>query len=81
MTTIHALNYSPISSVPDMTFHEAYLSTKPNISHFCIFGCGAYVLVLRKDCGKMDSSFPKMFFVGYNFAPPPVLSVLQGGLY
>ena len=54
MTAIHTLNHSPIATIPKMTSHEAYLDTKSNVSHFCIFGCDTYVHVPRKDHGKMD---------------------------
>ena len=67
MIAIHALNHSPTSAVLDMTPYEAYIGSEPDVSHFHVFRCDAYVHIPKKDCSKLDPTAQKMSFVGYNY--------------
>ena len=66
MTAIHTLNRSPTSAVPGMTPYQAYYGSKPDVSHFRVFGCDAYVHIPKTDRGKLDPKSQKLLFVGYN---------------
>ena len=41
MSAVHTLNCSPTSTAPMMTPYQAYLGTKPDVSHFYAFDCNA----------------------------------------
>lgn len=62
---MHILNHAPTKSIKDKSPYEAWTSKKPDISHFCVFGCVAYADVpddLRK---KLDNKSENCIFVGY----------------
>ena len=44
---IHTSNRSFTSALPDMTPHEAFLGSKPDLSMLHVWGCTAYVLIQR----------------------------------
>ena len=49
-----------------MTPYEAYLGSKPDVSHFCVFGCDAYVHIPKKDRSKLDPTAQNMSFIEYS---------------
>eukprot|EP00250_Pteridium_aquilinum_P035210 c8880_g1_i1 orf=240-689(+) len=61
-TTIHILNWSPIASVPRKTPYEAHFGKKPNVTHFHVFGCDAYVHVPKNKRGSWTPSPRSMWF-------------------
>ena len=58
-------NRSPITAVEGMTPYEAWKGYKPNVSHFRIFGCGAYVHIPKDERSKIDPKAKKSIFIGY----------------
>ena len=46
-TAVHVYNMTLISKAKFLTLKEMWSSTKPDISHLCIFGCAAYIHVLK----------------------------------
>ena len=46
-TAVHVYNVTPISKAKFLTLKEMWSGTKLDISHLCIFGCVAYVHVLK----------------------------------
>ncbi|MCO5577038.1 hypothetical protein L7F22_030860 [Adiantum nelumboides] len=42
-TTVYTMNMTPTAAVHDMTPEEKFTEKKPNVSHFKVFGCIAYV--------------------------------------
>ena len=65
-TSVHIINRSPTATLHKTTPYEVYFGRKPDVSHFRVFGCDAYVHVAKKQRGKLDSKSQKMIFVGYN---------------
>ena len=49
----------------DKTPQELWTSKKPSLSHLRVFGCDAYVHVLREKRTKLDSKSEKCIFIGY----------------
>jgi hypothetical protein len=45
---------------------EAFISVKPEVSHFHIFGCPIYIHVLVERRTKLEPSSRKGLFVGYS---------------
>ena len=40
--------------------------TKPDVTHFCVFGCGAYVFLPEEVCtNKLNPKSELMIFIGY----------------
>ena len=46
-TAVHVYNMTPISKAEFLMPKEIWSGKKPDISHLCIFGCAAYVHVLK----------------------------------
>ena len=53
-TAVHIYNVTPISKAEFLTPKEMWNSSKPDISHLRIFGCAAYVHVLKGKRRKLD---------------------------
>jgi hypothetical protein len=49
-----------------MTPEEKFTSKKPNVSHFKVFGCIAYVHVPDEKRSKLDPKADKCIFIGYS---------------
>ena len=45
--------------------YEAQKGYKPNVSHFRIFGCGAYIQIPKNERSKMEPKAKKSIFLGY----------------
>ena len=65
-TSVHILNRSPTAALQKKTPYDVYFGRKPDVSHFRVFGCDAYVHIAKKQRGKFDSKSQKMIFEGYN---------------
>jgi hypothetical protein len=50
----------------DKTPEEAFASVKPEVSHFCIFGCLVYIHVSIEKRNKLEPSSRKGLFVDYS---------------
>ena len=64
-TAVHIYNVTPISKVKFLTPKEMWSGSKPDISHLRIFGCAAYVHVLKGKRRKLNPKSWEMIFVGY----------------
>ena len=64
-TQVKVWNCLPTASLPGMTPFEAWLSRKPDLSRFRVFGCMAYVFVQKDKRKKLESHMQKCIFVGY----------------
>ena len=49
-----------------MTPHESFCGKKPDVSHFKIFGCKAFMHVSKEERKKWDSKTDKCIFIGYS---------------
>ena len=56
-TAVHVYNVTPISKAEFLTPKEMWSGSKPDISHLRIFGCAAYVHILK---GKDKSSIRRV---------------------
>ncbi|MCO5603657.1 hypothetical protein L7F22_057808 [Adiantum nelumboides] len=60
------MNRTPIESVHDITPEEKFTGKKPDVSHFKVFGCIAYVHVSNELRTKLDPKVEKCVFIGYS---------------
>ena len=64
-TAVMIRNRSPTVSLDNMTPYEYFYGRKPDVSHFKVFGCKAYMHVPKENRKKWDSKTKKCIFVGY----------------
>jgi hypothetical protein len=64
-TAIYIMNRTPTMIIHGMTPKEKFTCKKPNVSHFKVFGCNAYVHVLDEKRSKLDPKVEKCIFIGY----------------
>ena len=50
---------SPSSAIGGNTPHQAWYREKPRVDHLRVFGCTAFVLVLKDERGKLDAKTRK----------------------
>ena len=62
---LHAYNVTPIKQLDYKTPTELWLGNKPDISHLQVFGCQAWVHILKKRRHKLEPKSREMIFVGY----------------
>jgi hypothetical protein len=62
--TIYIMNQTPTTVVHGMTFKIT--SKKPNVSHFILFGCIAYMHVLNEKKSILDPKAEKCIFIEYS---------------
>ena len=62
---LHAYNVTPIKHADYKTPKELWSGQKPNISHLRVFGCLAWVHILKKRRHKLQPKSRAMIFVGY----------------
>ena len=60
------MNRTPTAAVHDVTPEEKFSSRKPDLSHFKVFGCIAYVHVPDELRTKLDPKAEKCVFIGYS---------------
>jgi hypothetical protein len=65
-TSVYILNRCPTSALDIMTPYEAWYEKKPNVNHFRVFGCVAYVHVVDQKRQKLDPKSELCIFVGYS---------------
>jgi hypothetical protein len=65
VTIVYIMNRTPIAIVHGMTHEEKFTGKKPDVSHFRVFGCIAYVHVLEEKRSKLDPKAEKCIFIGY----------------
>jgi transposase InsO family protein len=64
---IHVSNRFTTAALQGVTPHEAFLGTKPDLSHLRVWGCTAYVLIQRdkRPLGSLGAHMEKCIFIGY----------------
>ncbi|MCO5613295.1 hypothetical protein L7F22_067571 [Adiantum nelumboides] len=65
-TAIYTMNMTPTTAVHDMTPEETFTGKKPDVSHFKVFGCIAYVHVPDDLRTMLDPKAEKCVFIGYS---------------
>ncbi|MCO5610634.1 hypothetical protein L7F22_064873 [Adiantum nelumboides] len=63
---IYTMSWTPIAALHDMTPEEKFTGKNPDVSHFKVFGCIAYVHVPHELRTKLDSKVKKCVFIGYS---------------
>jgi hypothetical protein len=56
---------SPSSTLVDMTPNEVCSVKNPLVAHLKVFGCDAFVHVLKEKRSKLDNKAVKCIFIGY----------------
>ena len=64
---IHISNRFSTAALQGVTPHEAFIGTKPDLSHLRVWGCTAYVLIQRdkRPLGSLGVHMEKCIFIGY----------------
>ena len=65
-TAVIIRNRSPTVAVDNVTPYECFYGSKPDVSHFKVFGCKAYMHVPKENRKKWDSKTKKGIFVAYS---------------
>jgi len=60
------MNRTPIVVVHGMTLEEKFTGKKPNVLHFRVFGCIAYVHVPDEKRSKLNPKAQKCILIGYS---------------
>jgi hypothetical protein len=63
---VYIMNRTSKATIHGMTLEEKFTCKKPNVSHFRVFGCIAYVHVLDEKRSKLDPKVEKCIFIGYS---------------
>ena len=64
-TCVYLRNHSPTKALRGITPYEAWNGIKPDVSHFRVFGCAAYVHVPKAERHKLDCKARKCVLLGY----------------
>jgi hypothetical protein len=51
----YLVNWSPTSTLVDKIMHKAWNGKKTSIKHLKVFGCDAFVHVLKENRSKVDN--------------------------
>ena len=62
---VHVWNRLPTAPLPGTTPYTQWFKQKPDISHFRVFGCTAYVYIQRDKRKSLQPHMEKCIFVGY----------------
>jgi hypothetical protein len=65
-TIVYIMNRTPTVAIHGMTLEEKFISKKPNVSHFRMFGWITYVHVSDEKRSKLDPKTKKYIFIGYS---------------
>ena len=63
---VYIQNRSPTHALKDSTPFEAYFKRKPDVSHFRVFGCPAFVHIPTERRVKLDYKSERLIFLGYS---------------
>ena len=61
----HVRNCSPTAALPLGTPYEHWHGSKPDVSHFRVFGCTAYVHIKKDKRAQLQPHTEKCVFIGY----------------
>ena len=64
-TATYLRNRSPTKAVANMTPHEAWTGSKPNVSGLRVFGCQVFVHIPKDERKKLDAKSKRCIFLGY----------------
>ena len=64
-TVVYIMNRTPTAAIHDITPEQCFTGTKPDVSHFKVFGYIVYVYVPDELRTKLDLKAQKCIFVGY----------------
>src|SRR5882724_203261 len=62
---VHIWNRCPTKSNEGLTPYQLWHQKKPDILHLCVWGCTAYVHVLRDKHAILDPHMKRCVFIGY----------------
>ena len=62
---VHVWNRLPTAPLPNTTPFEAFYKCKPDVSHFRVWGCTAYVHIQRDKRNSLQPHAEKCVFIGY----------------
>ncbi len=65
-SVVYIMNRTPTVAIHGMTPEQKFTSKKPDVSHFRVFGCIAYVHVPNEKRSKLDPKADKCIFIGYS---------------
>ncbi|MCO5599410.1 hypothetical protein L7F22_053513 [Adiantum nelumboides] len=65
-TAVYTMKRTPNAAVHDMTLEEKFTGKKPDVSHFKVFGCIAYMHVPDEFRTKLDPKAEKCVLIGYS---------------
>jgi hypothetical protein len=65
-TVVYIMNRTPTTAIHGMTLEEKFIGKKPDVSHFRVFGCIAYMHVPDEKRSKLDPKAKKCIFIGYS---------------
>jgi hypothetical protein len=65
LAQVHVWNCLPTATLPNTTPYELWHNKKPDVSHFRIWGCTAYVFVQKDQRSSFQSHYQKCVFIGY----------------
>ena len=65
MTVVHLINRSPSVPLGFMMPKEVWTGLPPLYGYLCVFGCEAYVHVLKEKHSKLDPKSKRCVFLGY----------------
>ena len=63
-TAVYLRNCYPTKAVDGMTPYEVWYGYKPKVKYLGVFGCDAYVHVLKDERSKFDSKATKCLLLG-----------------
>ena len=64
-TTCYLVNRSSSLALEDKTPQDVWIGKKPSLSHLRVFGCDAYVHVLKEKRTKLESKSERCIFIGH----------------
>jgi hypothetical protein len=62
---VYLLNKTSSKSIEGKTSYELWVGNRPSVHHLRIFGCVAYVKVVKPNLRKLEDRSKAMIFVGY----------------
>ena len=62
---VHVHNCSPTAALHNTTPYELWYKSKPDVAHFRVFGCTAYVHIKKDKRKQLQSHTQKCVFIGY----------------
>jgi hypothetical protein len=64
---VHAYNRTPMKHLNWKTPLGIFDKEKPEVTHMCVFGCGAYIFIPEEKCkSKLSPKTELMTFIGYS---------------